>query len=392
MRSSVSLLRKTMIVSMLVTGMSGCGERVPSAGTGSVVANPLDSTATLVGPTEHITAERSGSEDGGRAASAPMRRGSPFNLGGPISLGVGLHPQCAIDPVTGELHVAFERDGHILHSKSGDGGTSWCEPKAIPNASCAQRVFVAARAGRAAAVWVDPRSKDIRFAFTSDGGSNWSAPEVIYHDTAGTQQLSIWATGSKQLKSWLVGFGERRLVLLERGPSESAWEKVELDSADGTGGSRMLHPSWLPMRNGTREAISFVLKRGASPISMFFARETDSRTWIRIGETKWAAEMPAKVGPLVMMSDSGTRATLFFGMAQGEGTVLEVTNPSDGPPLRVAAYSLAAGERFDPEIGLSGEALIGYAADGQGNRLLSWSVRKSNAADVQVLYRQSAPH
>jgi hypothetical protein len=95
-------------------------------------------------------------------------------------------PWAAIDPVSGEVYVAYTDDGNgsgIFLRNSTDGGQHWSAAVPVSQGSGSMRgVEIAVDAwGAVDAAWIDQSTAAIEFARSTDHGHSFSTPVVITH-------------------------------------------------------------------------------------------------------------------------------------------------------------------------------------------------------------------
>ncbi len=113
----------------------------------------------------------------------------------PVTVAAGGSPNLAVSP--DRLHVAFEKDGEVFHTSSGDDGQSFELPVKISgntSQAAAPVVATSALSGDVYIGWhgvMGQGDTDIYFAGTPAGGTGFAEPVQVDDDTSGQNQKHV---------------------------------------------------------------------------------------------------------------------------------------------------------------------------------------------------------
>jgi hypothetical protein len=126
----------------------------------------------------------------GRPAWHPRR---PRGAARPLARAKGAQRNVVLASAGRLVVAAFEQDGRVLVTRSGDGGAHWARPRAPLGGA---REWWPAVAVRGSEVWLAAQVDDhVAWARSSDGGRTFAAPQAV-DSPAETWRPSIAATGA----------------------------------------------------------------------------------------------------------------------------------------------------------------------------------------------------
>ena len=97
----------------------------------------------------------------------------------------------------GTLHVVFDREAHVMYTRSTDGGRQWSEAQVLDDHAAGARLptIGATSGGRVDVAWWDSRShsagNDVYYASSADGGRSWST-NVRITDRVVDRTIGSW--------------------------------------------------------------------------------------------------------------------------------------------------------------------------------------------------------
>ncbi len=258
-------------------------------------------------------------------ASRPSSVGSlvPPRAAGGDALG----PDVICDPEKHDVllcWLAGDSSGwRVWFSRSADQGVTWSRPVAVSGAAELLRLEPeSSRSAWAASAAGEPRTSDLRFAHSLDGGSRWSTPVTVNDDTAG-------GAGSQSFHD---------LALRPEGALFAAWvdSRPGADSLDDAGSE-------------------------GGDGSIWFARSEDFGAHWGPNAPHWSHACPNSRVSLAV--DPG--GALFAAFRKHyAGQIRDVViGRAGGPPIRISqdAWSVAESPASGPAIAVSRDATLRLA-------------------------------